>query len=307
MKVLITGGAGFIGSHIVDLLIENKYDVSIIDNLSHGKVDNLNPKATFYKVDIRDSEIESIFLHEKPEILIHHAAQISVEKSIIDPILDSHINIIGSINLFEAARKSGVKKIVYPSSAAIFGEPKKLPIDENHPLDMISGYGVSKHTVEHYLNVYKKIYGIEYIVFRYSNVYGLRQDSKGEGGVISIFADKFAKNSKPIIYGNGEQTRDFVYIKDVAVANLVAIRSSKAGIFNVCTNEETSINNLFKLFNQILDKDFIPEYQNEREGDIKKSYMSYEKINKELGWTPKYRLKDGLEEMIRTLMKENTL
>lgn len=242
MKVLVTGGAGFIGSHIVDQLIEEGYEVCIIDNMSHGKKENINKNAKFYKIDIRDKEIINIFKKEKPDYVIHEAAQISVQNSMINPIEDAEINILGSINILEACRKVNVKKIIYPASAAIFGEPEYLPIDESHPLNMISSYGVSKHTVEHYLKVYKELYGINYSILICSNVYGPRQDSSGEGGVVSIFFDKILKGQVPTIFGDGEQVRDFVYVKDVVMANSMMLKTDKCGIYNLCTNTKTTIN-----------------------------------------------------------------
>jgi len=298
MKVLITGGAGFIGSHIADLLIENNFEVVAIDNLIHGKKDNINSRARFYEVDIRDKSIADIFLNEKPDIIIHNAAQISVPNSIEDPFEDSSINITGSINVLEAARLSGVKKIIYPASAAIFGEPQYLPVDENHPLNMISPYGITKHTVEHYLYTYKQLYNIDYTVLRYSNVYGPRQDSTGEGGVVSIFCERLLKGENVNIYGDGEQIRDFVYVKDVAEANLIAIKSSNNGIYNVCTNTKTTVNSLFYCINDILNKNITPIYKDPRDGDIRYSYMTYEKIKRELNWKPKYSLMDGIKETL---------
>ncbi|MBX4270560.1 NAD-dependent epimerase/dehydratase family protein [Clostridium estertheticum] len=298
MKVLITGGAGFISSHIADLLIENNYDVCVIDNLSHGKIRNLDPKAKFYNVDIREKEVFDIFEKEKPDVVVHNAAQISVSNSVENPLEDASINIIGTINILEASRQFGVKKIIYPASAAIFGEPEYLPIDEKHPLNMISPYGVSKHTVEHYLGVYKKSYNIDYVVLRYSNVYGPRQDSSGEGGVVSIFCEKLINGQAPFIYGDGEQIRDFVYVKDVAEANLMAIEKNKSGIYNVCTNSKTTINNLFGYIRDLIGKDISPVYVKEREGDIKNSYMTYDKIGNEIGWRPEYAIHSGLKETL---------
>lgn len=298
MKVLITGGAGFIGSHIVDLLIEKKYKVSIIDNLIHGRKENINPKATFYEMDIRDEKILEIFQKEKPEIVIHNAAQISVPNSIIDPINDASINIMGSINVLEAARKFNVKKVLYPASAAIFGEPSYLPIDEEHPLEMLSGYGVTKHTVEHYLKVYKSLYNIDYVSLRCSNVYGPRQDYSGEGGVVAIFCEKLLKDERPFIYGDGFQIRDFVFVKDVARAYLMAIESNTHGIFNVCTNSKITVNELLSTINGILNKDITSIYTNPREGDIRESYMTYDKINRAIGWSPEKNIIDGLKETL---------
>jgi UDP-glucose 4-epimerase len=298
MKVLITGGAGFIGSHILDLLIEKGYEVCIIDSMIHGKSKNINPKAVLYKIDIRNEKVLEIFEKEKPEIVIHNAAQISVPHSVEDPINDASINIMGTLNILEAARKSGVKKIIYPASAAIFGNPEYLPIDEKHPLEMLCGYGVTKHTVEHYLKIYKDLYNIDYVCLRYSNVYGPRQDASGEGGVVAIFCEKMLKGESPFIYGDGEQIRDFIYVKDVARSNIMAIESNISGIYNVSTNEKVTISDLFDLVNKALGKHIQAMYTSERKGDIRNSYMTYERINRDLGWKPTYTLIDGLKETI---------
>lgn len=304
MKVIVTGGAGFIGSHIVDLLVENNYDVCVIDDLSHGRIENINPKAKFYVCDILSNEIFNIFQIEKPDIVVHEAAQISTVDSIANPIKDAKINIMGSLNVLEASKNVKVGKIIYSSSAAVFGEPKYLPIDEEHPLDMISNYGASKHVVEHYLSIYRKLYNIKYIVLRYSNVYGPRQDSSSEGGVISIFCDKLLKNEAPYIYGDGEQTRDFIYVKDVAKANLFAIKSHTEGIFNVSSNQKVSINELFTIIIKVLNKNLKPIYTEKREADLVNSYMDYEKIFKQIGWKPQYTIFDGIKETIEFYKKE---
>lgn len=298
MKVIVTGGAGFIGSHIVDLLIENKHEVVVVDSLVHGKKENINKQAKFYCMDICDLNIRKVFEKEKPEVVIHEAAQISVVKSIENPIFDANINIIGTLNILECCRKYGVKKIIYPALAASFGEPKYLPIDEKHPLEMISAYGVSKHTMEHYLDVYKKLYNLDYIVLRYANVYGPRQDSTGEGGVVSIFAEKMLRDESPYIFGDGTNTRDFVFVKDVAKANYMAMLTDKVGIYNVSTNTKISINQLFQYFNVMLRKNLKPMYTSKRKGDIEHSYMSFEKIYDVLGWKPAYDIVTGLKETI---------
>lgn len=298
MKILVTGGAGFIGSHIVDKYIENGHDVTIIDNLVHGKEENINKKAKFINKDIRDKELYKIFEDEKFDVVCHQAAQISVPSSIEDPMYDADINILGTLNLLECCRKYGVKKVIYPASAAIFGEPQYLPIDEQHPLNMQCGYGVTKHTVEHYLDVYNKLYGVKYTVFRYANVYGPRQDATGEGGVVAIFSEKFLENQAPFIFGDGEQTRDFVYVKDVAEANLIALESLDNDIFNVSTNVKVSVNELFEIFNKLTQNSLKPIYKEERFGDIKNSYMTYDKIASSSAWKPHYKLKEGLEETL---------
>jgi UDP-glucose 4-epimerase len=298
MKILVTGGAGFIGSHIVDEFINQGHEVAIIDNMRHGRETNINKKARLFKLDIRYRNVMEVFQEFKPEVLCHQAAQIKVPVSVKDPLLDADINIIGTINLLEACKSCGVEKVIYPASAAIFGNPQYLPIDENHPLNMISGYGISKHTVEHYLKVYEALYGIKYTVLRYANVYGPRQDSSGEGGVVAIFSEKFGRGEDVEIFGDGGQTRDFVYVADVAAANVMALRGLDNGIYNVCTNSKISVNDLFILFRELTGKDVQAKYLPPREGDILHSYMSYEKINKDCGWMPKMDMREGLRRTL---------
>ncbi|PMQ01790.1 MAG: UDP-glucose 4-epimerase [Dictyoglomus sp. NZ13-RE01] len=298
MKILVTGGAGFIGSHIVDLLVENGYEVVIIDNLSTGKEGFINKKAVFYKKDITDDDLYEIFEKEKPNYVIHQAAQIDVQKSINDPMFDLKVNVLGTVNLLECCRKFNIKKIVYASSAAVYGDPEYLPIDENHKVNPISFYGVSKHTPEHYLDVYSKLYGLKYTILRYANVYGIRQDPKGEGGVISIFIDRMLRGERPIIFGDGNQTRDFVYVKDVAKANLLALERGDNEILNISTGKPTSINELVEIMNKIMNTSLKPIYSDPRKGDIVHSYLDNRKALKVLGWRPEYSLEDGLREAV---------
>ncbi|PJI09711.1 MULTISPECIES: NAD-dependent epimerase/dehydratase family protein [Clostridium] len=300
MNILVTGGAGFIGSHVVRMLLEHGHKVCIVDNMIHGNESKVPHGVDIYKLDILSCEIENVFKKERPEIVIHNAAQISVAGSVKDPLYDARTNILGSINILEMCRKYGTRKVIYPASAAIFGEPKYLPIDEDHPLDMISSYGVSKHTVEHYLKVYKELYDINYTVLRYSNVYGPGQDSSGEGGVVSIFADKIIKGEPLHIYGNGEQIRDFVYVKDVATANMYALESLNNGIYNVCTNKKITVNELAELMCSVSKKNVEIIHDGERAGDIFESYMSYDKISKACGWKPKYDLEHGIKETMES-------
>lgn len=299
MRILVTGGAGFIASHIVDRLIVLGHQVCIIDSMIHGKKSNVNKYAILKEIDIRDDKLIDTFHEFRPEIVIHNAAQVSVPRSIEKPMEDASINILGSINVLEASRKVGVRKIIYPASAAIFGQPVYLPINEDHPLNMISGYGITKHTVEHYLQVYKILYNMDYVVLRYSNVYGPRQDSTGEGGVISIFCEKVLKNIRPYIYGDGEQLRDFIYVKDIVRANIMSIESLENEIYNVCSSNKISVNQLLNIINEVTEKNIKPIYTTEREGDIKNSYMTYEKIKNEIGWQPEYGLYEGIKETIK--------
>lgn len=299
MNVLVTGGAGFIGSHIVDKLIEREHEVAIIDNLCHGSRENINPKAKFFEVDITDSKVEDIFRKEKPNYVIHQAAQADVTDSVKNPVFDAQINILGAINLLECCRKFEVEKIVYASSGgAIYGEPKYLPLDEKHPIAPISPYGASKYTVEIYLNLYAELYHLNYTSLRYANVYGPRQDPYGEGGVIAIFSNKLLKDERPTIYGDGKQTRDFVYVSDVADANIVAMKGGDNEAFNIGTGKETSVNELFELLRDIGGKKIEPIYGVERKGEVKRSYVTYSKAKRGLHWQPEVTLSDGLKKTV---------
>lgn len=299
MKVLVTGGAGFVASHIVDLLIEKGIKVVVVDNLSTGNVNNLNPSATFYNMDITDPGVEDIFLTEQPTHVIHHAAQIDVQKSLRDPVYDAKVNILGSIQLFQLCVKHRIEKVIYASSAAVYGTPEFLGINENHPINPMSFYGVSKHTPEFYLKVFNQLDGLQYTVLRYSNVYGYRQDAKGEGGVIAIFTDKILSNSSPYIFGDGEQTRDFVYVKDVARANFLALTNGDLETINISCNKHTSVNDLFYIINKIVGTTIKPIYAPARMGEIQHSYMDNKKAEEVLAWYPEYSLLDGLQEMIK--------
>jgi len=301
MKILVTGGAGFIGSNLVDRLIADGYKVIVVDNLSTGKKENINEKAKFYKVDILSPKIFEIFQKEKPEIVFHLAAQINVRKSIENPIEDAKTNILGSLNIFEASKKFKVKKIIFTSTGgAIYGSAKIIPTPENYPPKPQSPYGIAKLTIENYLDFYKKVYKIDYLSLRLSNVYGPRQDPKGEAGVVAIFIDKLLKGKRPTIFGSGEQTRDFIFVADVVEALIKSINyKGKEKIFNVGTGIETSINKLFKLISKILKKKISPKYAPEKPGEIKRSCLAISKIKKELKWRPKYNLEEGLKETIK--------
>jgi UDP-glucose 4-epimerase len=296
MKVVVTGGAGFIASHIVDALVDIGHQVAVIDNLSTGKREYINSRALFYELDIMDPNVASVFQTFQPEILIHHAAQIEVRSSMLNPISDATTNIIGSIQLLEFCRVYGVRKIIYASSAAVYGVPVTLGVSEEHPIHPQSCYGVSKHTVEHYIDVYSRLYGLDYTILRYANVYGVRQDPKGEGGVISVFIDKWLHGTLPVIYGDGKQTRDFIYVKDVVQANLAALTKGSKTIVNIGTNHETSINELLALMNDIFNKSLMPVYKEKRPGDIEHSRLDNRLAKERLAWEPQYSLRVGLRE-----------
>lgn len=298
MKILVTGGAGFIGSNIVDLLIKLGHEVVIIDNLSTGNIGNVNTNAKLYVEDILDITTKNIINSFLPDVVIHTAAQIDVQRSIVEPDFDMDVNIKGTLNLLNCCKQAGVKKIIYSSSAAIYGTPEYLPIDENHKLEPISFYGVSKLTPEYYIKIYKDLYNIDYVILRYSNVYGIRQDSKGEGGVVSIFLNRIIKNQDIDIYGDGYQTRDFIYVEDIANANIKALEYYGCGIFNISTGNEVTINELYNIIKNITKTEVKSKYKAERPGDIKYSYLDNTKAKKYLNWTYRYDIKKGLEKTI---------
>lgn len=297
-KVLVTGGAGFIGSHLVDRLIHEGCSVSIIDNLSTGSLDNVNKNAKFYEMDIRDSEISKVFEAERPEYVFHHAAQRDVKKSLEDPVSDSDVNIIGTVNILENCRRYDVYKHIYPSSAAVYGMPEYLPLDELHSINPISYYGISKYTPEQYIKVYSDLYGMKYTIFRYANVYGIRQDPKGEGGVVAIFMERLMKGKIPVIYGDGEQTRDFIYVDDIVEANIKALCYGDNETLNISTNIPVSINELYSLIKDMLEIEHDAEHAGERAGDIRYSCLDNSKAMKLLDWKPKYSIKEGLRKTI---------
>lgn len=297
MRVVVTGGAGFIGSHLVDKLMSDNHEVTIIDNLSTGKKQNLNPRAHFYLMDIGDHKIYDLFQEQKPEMVFHLAAQSSVNVSINNPVHDAQANIVGSLNVFDAAVKAGIKKVIYSSSAAVYGCPRYFPIDEDHSRVPLSPYGLSKYIPEQHLKLYKSLYGLDYTILRYANVYGERQDASGEGGVIAIFMHKAVNNQIPVIYGDGHQTRDFIYVQDVVNANYMAMNYGSADIFNIGTGIRTSVSDLWTLIKKITSccQDCI--YQDERPGDIKHSILKIDKARENLNWNFSFELKAGLEEM----------
>jgi UDP-glucose 4-epimerase len=298
MNVLVTGGAGFIGSHIVDLLVEKGCTVSIVDNLSTGRAENINPGANFYNIDVRDPGLKEIIAREKPTAIIHLAAQVDVQCSLQEPYTDAEINILGSVNLLDACSGCGVGKVIYASTAAVYGSPAYLPVDERHPVAPQSPYGLSKHTVEHYLRLYREMHGVSFTVLRFANVYGPRQDAAGEGGVVAIFVDKLAKGVKPAIFGDGEQTRDFIYVKDVAAASVAALRRGDGGTFNVSTGKGLTVNYLYQALKALTGSTMEPVYQPPRPGDITHSTLSNARACVSLDWRPRYILTEGLRETV---------
>lgn len=276
-KILITGGAGFIGSHITDILIENGYSVVVADNYSNKNSGYRNESAEYIETDILSPHFEDVFREFAPDFCIHLAAQASVALATKDPEYDAMQNIIGSIKVLELCKKYGVKKVIAASSAAVYGNPKYLPVDENHSTEVLSQYGLSKLTMEKYI----KLSGVDYIIFRFANVYGERQTAEGEAGVVAIFNNRMKNNEQIFINGDGEQTRDFVYVKDVASAVLCGVKSDiKNETVNVSTNKAVSINELFRVMASVYCYNLPPIHNEARIGDIKHSILNNEKLRK---------------------------
>jgi len=342
--VLVTGGAGFIGSHIVDLLLKNNYDVVIIDDLSSGREVNIHKNARFYKLNITDQKgLVGVFKKEKPDYICHEAAQISVSFSVRDPLFDAQTNILGSLNLLQCCVNYKVKGVIFASSGGtVYGEPDRFPISEDFPFKPQSPYGISKVAIEYYLDFYKKNYHLPYVALRYGNVYGPRQDPYGEAGVIAIFIEKMLKGEVPTINGDGEYIRDYIYVEDVAYANLLvlknmvklpeALRGKEKGIereqevevetkyktnlkskheakfkfngFNLGSQRGTSVNDIFYLLKEMIKFPYPADYGPPREGDLRKNILDCHLIKDVLRWKPQFDLSSGLEKTV-CWFKEN--
>lgn len=299
MKAIVTGGAGFIGSHVVDGYVNQGFDVLVVDDLSTGRIENLNPAARFERVDVRSPEFSDLIRDERPKLINHHAAQISVKVSTSRPMFDADVNIVGSVRLLEAARKSGVSKVVYSASGGTaYGEPEYLPCDEKHPISPISPYGISKHTVERYLEMYHSLYGLDYVALRYPNVYGPRQDPHGEAGVIAIFVRQMLDGSEVTIDGSGDQERDFVFVSDIAEANLLAATSDATGVFNIGSSHGTSVNSVFRVLRKYTSYSRRATAGPARVGDVYRTYLDASLAESVLGWRPVVGLEDGLSATV---------
>lgn len=303
MKVLVTGGAGFIGSHVADRLIEAGHEVVVVDNLVTGRLQNLNPRAKFYQVDIRGPELEQVFQAERPEVVDHHAAQVDVRRSIADPVYDAGVNVLGALNLLSLSARYGVRKVIHISSVAIYGEPVYLPVDEKHPIQPLSPYGATKYVPELYLRMYQQMYGLDYSIIRYANVYGSRQDPLGEGGVVTIFTSRMLQGLPVTIYGDGEQTRDFLFVKDCARANEILLEKGSCQVFNLGHGLGISVNQLFQELKAITGYTLEANYADARPGEIIASYLDAARARQELGWEPAVKLPEGLRETVAHFRK----
>jgi UDP-glucose 4-epimerase len=296
MRILVTGGAGFIGSHVADAYVNLGHEVAVLDDLSRGSRANVSPKARFYQGDIRDRVFVGKTLAEfRPEAINHHAAQMDVRRGVREPAFDAQVNILGSINLLEEAVANKVRHFVYISSAgAAYGEPRQLPVSEDFPINPITPYGISKHTVEHYLFTFRNLYGLSYAVLRYGNVYGPRQNSAGEAGVFAIFCEQILRGEQPVIYGDGSKTRDYIYVDDVVKANILALVRGKGEIFNIASQIATTDIEVFTVVAQLLGQpELKPRFAEIRAGEIKHIVLDIGKARQILGWNPEITLNEG--------------
>jgi len=304
-KILVTGGAGFIGSHIVDAYVAAGHEVVVVDNLSSGQRGHVPARVKFVQMDIRDPALRSMFEQERPEIVNHHAAQSSVAVSVNDPRLDADVNILGTLNLLMQCVEFGTKRVIFASTGgAIYGEPDRIPVDETHPARPISPYGISKLVGEIYLQYFASR-GLEWAVLRYSNVYGPRQDPHGEAGVVAIFAQAILAGRTPTIFGDGRQTRDFVYVGDVAAANLRALDAPTGQIANIGTGIETTVNDLFAKLADLCEFRGKPAYAPPRPGDVRHIALDVTRAKTWLKWAPQVSLDEGLSRTVKWFRSKN--
>ena len=306
MRILVTGGAGFIGSHVVERLVGAGHEVTVVDNLSSGHRRNLHPQAKFYELDIRDPKLAEVFEREKPDVVDHHAAQMDVRRSTVEPLYDAEVNVLGSINVLQNAVRHGVRKVIYISTGgAVYGEPETLPVDEEHPINPLCEYGASKHTVEHYLYMYGENYDLDYTVLRYPNVYGPRQDPHGEAGVVAIFTGRMLRGETCTINGDGSQERDFVYVGDCVRANeMVLADAGSRRIYNLGWGIPTNINQVFEGLARATGYQKPPVYGPPKLGETYKIYLDAARARAELAWEPQVSLDEGLAHTVDYFREE---
>lgn len=299
MKVLITGGAGFIGSHIVDLLLSRGHEVAVVDNLSTGRRENLNPSAKFFEVDVRDEKLADVLRDERPEAVVHAAAQISVAQSVRDPVDDADINLLGGLRLLEACRECGVGKLIFSASGGtVYGEVPEGAASEETPPAPLSPYGVAKMAFENYLEFYRHEYGMRYTSLRYGNVYGPRQDPHGEAGVVAIFSKAMLAGKAPTINGDGEYYRDYVYVSDVAEANCVCLEKGDDRCYNIGTQTATDVNELYGMLREATGFPHGAAHGPPRPGDLRRVMLDIARAREELGWRPRVSMREGMEKTV---------
>ncbi|HZR83723.1 MAG TPA: NAD-dependent epimerase/dehydratase family protein [Candidatus Binatia bacterium] len=299
MKVLVTGGAGFIASHVAEAYVKAGHEVVVVDDLSSGKRHQVPASATFYRMDVQDPALRDVFARERPAILNHHAAQMDVRRSVADPAFDARVNLLGLINLLEAGRAAGLRRVLFASSGgAAYGEQEEFPASETHKLEPVSPYGVSKASSELYLSCYRAMYGIEFVAMRYANVYGPRQDPHGEAGVVAIFTQKLLAGEAPIINGDGKQTRDYVYVGDLVRANVALLDHPFTGPLNFGTGIETDVNEIFQLVREAVGADVPERHGPAKPGEQRRSVISPRRAQEVLGWKPEVPLGEGLRRTV---------
>jgi UDP-glucose 4-epimerase len=303
-RILVTGGAGFIGSHVAAQLVAAGHDVAVVDNLSIGKREYVPAAAQFYPYDIKSPETVELIRGWRPQVIVHHAAQMSVQVSVSDPILDAQENILGSLNLFQAAAAAGVEKVIFASTGgAIYGDEAPLPAREEDRARPEAPYGIAKLAVEHYLHFYQREHGIIPIALRYANVYGPRQNGSGEAGVVAIFIEKLLAGEQPRINGDGLQTRDFIFVGDIVAANLLALTYPQAGVFNIGTGQETDILTIYLTLQELMDSPLGPVHGPGKPGEQRRSLLDSTLAGKELGWQPRVSLSQGLAQTVAAFRK----
>ncbi len=307
MRILVTGGAGFIGSHVADAFVAAGHQVAILDDLSSGRRENLNPQARFYELDVQDPRVADVFGREQPEVLCHHAAQMDVRRSVADPMFDARVNLVGLLNLMEQGRRHGLRRVLLASTGgAIYGEQDLFPAPETHKTEPVSPYGVAKLASERYLFFYSVTYGISYAAQRYANVYGPRQNPHGEAGVVAIFSEKLLRGEQPIINGDGTQRRDYIHVSDVVRANLAALTSDFVGAVNLGTGIETDVNTLFRLLRTLCGSTAREEHGPEKPGEQRRSVIDCSLARRVLGWQPQVSLEDGLRQTVAFFREQLT-
>ncbi len=300
MRILVTGGAGFIGSSLVDRWVTDGHQVAILDNLSTGRRDYVNPRATFLELDIVDAPAVDRAIGEfRPEVVSHHAAQMDVRRSVLDPAFDARTNVLGSIALLEACARHGVRKVIYASTGgAIYGEGRSLPAAEDHPIHPESPYGASKYAVELYLKIWQQLHGLDFTVLRYPNVFGPRQNPHGEAGVNAIFIGLMLAGQRPRIFGHGDAVRDYLFVDDVVAANVLALGSAGGEVMNLGTGVPTSVTDIVRELNGVLGTNLEPIQEPDRPGEIQRIYLDAARANRLLGWTPTVTFREGLRRTV---------
>ena len=308
MKILVTGGAGFIGSHIVDAYVSAGHDVSVVDDLSTGFRHNLPSGVRLHELDIRNAHLAEVFETERPEVINHQAARANVRESLDKPLLYTDVNVTGSVNVLECCRRFGVRKVIYASTGgAVYGEPRWLPVSEEHPINPLDPYGASKHHVEHYLYLYQKNFNITFTALRYPNVYGPRQDPCGEAGVVAIFTRQMLGDGDPVINGTGDQERDFVHVVDVARANVLALERGDNQILNLGSGAGTSVNTVFEILAELTNFEKKPIRNPAKKGEVYKIFLNSDQARKSLGWQPQIPLKQGLASTVEFFQRVASL